>query len=100
VPDRREVGGDGQTALLVAALCGAATPIVVAVFARDRLWHEGLLGFIVAITCALLVARSAEDTWQRRTARVLVSFGGVAVIVVIGLVVLLLVAIGHNGLPP
>jgi hypothetical protein len=95
-----EAGQPGQTALLVIALCGAVTPLAVAAFARDRLWHEGVLGFFVAVGFGLAVATSDTATWQRRTARVLLRLAGVTVVVVIVLGVLLLAAIGKNGLPP
>ncbi|HEX4490963.1 MAG TPA: hypothetical protein VH914_07135 [Acidimicrobiia bacterium] len=97
--ERRRVGAEGRTLLLAVALCGAATPIFIAVFARDRLWHEGVLGFVVAIACGFALASDENPTWQRRSGRGLLVLGGITLVVVIGLFILLLVAIGNNGFP-
>ena len=74
--------------LIVVALVGAVTPILVAAFDRNSLWHEGVDGFFVAVVCSIVVARSERGTWQQRVAKALLILGAVIVVVVIGLAVL------------
>jgi hypothetical protein len=90
-PDARTIG---LTVLLGLAFCAAATPILIGIFDSDRLWHEGVGGFFVAVVCATAVAVSERPTWQRRTARVLLVLAGLTVLAVIALGVVVLIAWG------
>jgi hypothetical protein len=92
-------GRGGRTPLLVAALCGAVTPILVAAFARDRFWHEGVLGFLVATVASLVLASAPERSWQRQTARVLLALAGLTIVVLFVLLALWIAAVDKHGFP-
>jgi ABC-type proline/glycine betaine transport system permease subunit len=92
--------GTWNTVFIVVALAGAATPVAIAAFARNRLWHEGVDGFFVAVAFSVLVVRSGQGTWQQRLAKTLLILAAVTVSIVIALGVFLLASISRNGFPP
>jgi len=97
-PDDIATRRTSDTVLIVLALMGAATPIAVTAFARNRFWHEGFDGFVVAVVCSVVVAaRSEPGTWQQRLAKILIVLAVVTVAIAVALGVLLVVAISKHG---
>ena len=83
--------------LILISLAGVLVTVGVAVFDHDRLWHEGVMGFFVAVGFGAPVFRWHPKTWQQRTAKVLVILAVLTVVIFAVLVVLFFMAVEKNG---
>ncbi len=97
-PREQQTSRRSNAVLLTVALVGAATPVLVAAFDRNRLWHEGVDGFFVAVVaCVMLVVRAEPGSWPHQIAKALLVLAGVTVFIVVILLVFLVIAIEKNG---